>query len=64
MDELYAALGEAGMDEEEVQGVEVLFGMQKLRIIHLNQLTDDFLKEYGIVQGGIRFTVLNVLLGL
>jgi hypothetical protein len=61
MEEFYVALRAKGCDEEDICIITDLFQQQRVRVGVLCRLTDEILKETGLILVGLRQAVLSVL---
>ena len=60
MDDFYKVLESTGLTEGQIDRIRKCFAEQELLISHLPHLTNEDLKDYGIV-GGLRISILAVL---
>ena len=62
MTSFFAALRTFGVDPNDIAEIIVpAFQNNRVRPSHLSKLTDTKLRDYGIVQGGLREDILSVI---
>ncbi|KAI8909823.1 hypothetical protein EDD86DRAFT_206323 [Gorgonomyces haynaldii] len=61
LDEFYEALRHAGLSEDVLGHISQVFSQQSILPVHLKKLNDRKLKDLGIVQLGVRETILFVI---
>ena len=62
MDEFYKALiKDEKLENDEIEEIKMVFNDQRIKVHHLPRMTNEKLKEAGIVQLGLRESILTLL---